>query len=542
MGGTGADAAEFFRAGHGGRSHGRNGAAPWDNATCCTGGSLGLDWQGKECTRARRAEEGGSALVCRAAPPYSTLLSRSKDGHRSRASCESGPVLHTASRAFGQHQLTLSHPCRPSRHRTRQSAMSEDELDFDFGTWCPVCDRAISVPAPAASPDERPAISPAASHHSAKVKRTPSTAEKKDGIGGRKKSSGKLHHPRHGKSHSHTSLHTLAVSTPLHPPPVTPPTPSEEEQAHLNPPSSLYCSEECRRIDEMRSRLAFAHLGPSSTSTAVRPLLDHSRRHSMGGARESEEPSEAVSRRRSSGLSLRVQARSGASYGMTNGYSSGYSGLESGSFAGGGGGGGGGGREQNMGLDFSTRRNSRGSEGAYSFRPSLMQRVPSTEEGSYGTRSRGSTDSLASMGEADERSDRGYSGAFSLWTLLWRTGADATHLLAARPPSALSALRFMTPISPLPSSSPTRARRPPNLLRNNTDAPRATVFRADSPNEGRRVSPNATGSKSKQINSPPMPSPRALAGGSESCPDQSTEGLAEIEAVRLIGSLTLCES
>ena len=238
----------------------------------------------------------------------------------------------------------------------------------------------------------------------------------------RNKSSTKLHHAssrtHHGRgTTSHSNLAPLTTNTS---PPPTPTPPLDAADAHpaLNPPTSLYCSEECRRIDEMRSRLAFADLGPSAprvSSHSPAPPPAHHLPSSHGG--EAEDLMASMSRRRLSGTSLPIasppQHLPSAQWGSTSSLAS--RSQSSTSLA----------QQSVVGsapaLDFSTRRNSnsRGAtEGGYSYRPSLMQRVPSSDDGlpqlgeerRAWSRTRGSSDSLASMGEADERSERGYSG------------------------------------------------------------------------------------------------------------------------------------
>ncbi|KAK4699660.1 hypothetical protein P7C70_g6598, partial [Phenoliferia sp. Uapishka_3] len=364
--------------------------------------------------------------------------------------------------------------------------MFDEENPFDFGAWCPVCDRAIPSPldptevatggsghaqdapglnrATSASSHDLPTSGSAAGTHGKGKEK-----KRKDALGGvgqppagpmRRKSSSKQshaagarHHPTRthsnaSHSHSHSNLAPLTATTPpITPTPPIPPADQNNQNASsgfLNPPTSLYCSEECRRIDEMRSRLAFADLGPSAPrlpNSAAAPLRQNVQQHEQ--TREAQDFLASMSRRRlSSTSSPSITSPKQIFNAPISGWGSSSSLASQTSF-------GGGAHSSNsphgpaQTLDFSTRRNSnsRGaSEGGYSYRPSLMQRVPSSDDGvshangnANGFRTRGSSDSLASMGDADERSDRGYS---------------------LRPPSALSALRFMTPISTSASSSP----------------------------------------------------------------------------------------
>ncbi|KAI5479914.1 hypothetical protein MNV49_002472 [Pseudohyphozyma bogoriensis] len=360
----------------------------------------------------------------------------------------------------------------------------DDLGEFDFGSWCCVCDRAIAPPpteppdAPSASTSTAQQVTPpiASGGTSSKSRKHAAGGGAGAGAGGgggatrpglahrRNKSGTKLHHAggRHGhhRSSSHTSLQGLAPSTPIIPTPPTPPLTDPDQSAALSPPSSLYCSEECRRIDEMRSRLAFADLGPSASNTSV-------------GIRRSSS-----------------SASSSAAYGSFGGASPVPT------------------------LDFSTRRNSRGAEGGYSFRPSLMQRLPSEQEqaGLMGpptlpysrSRSRSSTDSLVSLGDGEDKGERPGSGSGSF-----------------RPPSALSSLRRMTPISANSSSSlpliseTTTKTRPRAISRSATDVPRPTSLRTESGGSSNGVADGQDKeerliSPVKAINAPPPPSPGVL--------------------------------
>ncbi|KAM0751805.1 hypothetical protein T439DRAFT_355695 [Meredithblackwellia eburnea MCA 4105] len=473
-----------------------------------------------------------------------------------------------------------------------RAEMLDEEADFDFGSWCPVCDRAIPSSAVTStaqgSANGSGAHTPelpdgAAPSTSASVKGKEKQRKKdhggvgvaQGGGGGgaatgthgpghlqhhqRRKSSTKLHHAssrhhhhhsshHHSKSHSNSSANLQALTSTNKTPPLTPAAEGAgASKDTLNPPTSLYCSEECRRIDEMRSRLAFADLGPSapraSSANARRPSSstggDPSAPSPSAGVGEAEELMASMSRRRSSGTSLasmgvispslHAQQQWPSSSSLTshsqtssshvqhphphpihhvhnslhnhvshqphsNSHSHSHSHQSHSS-------------ESHPTLNFSTRRNSRSSisaEGGYSYRPSLMQRVPSSDDGLPATgderrsstgwsRSRGSSDSLASMGEADERSERAFS---------------------VRPPSALSALRFMTPISTSTSSSPPvgRPKRPAALSRHNTDAPKPTAYRVDT------VSEEGGKGKERAVTTPPLSSPKMLEKRSESDP------------------------
>ncbi|GAA5906055.1 uncharacterized protein JCM6883_002537 [Sporobolomyces salmoneus] len=266
--------------------------------------------------------------------------------------------------------------------------------------------------------------------------------------------------------------------------------------------STLYCSEECKQIDEARNQLAVAHLGGGSDSPvpASFPLPSPN-----SGDFESESPYAQMIRRRSSGVSSTgstsyafssvgerglspilsaapssnpapyldssgfpfpsvssgssTLARTSPSNAMTSHPSnSSLNSLPS--------------QQSYQGppplLNFSSRRQSRGahSSGAYSYRPSLMERVHSTDSADSGvseTRNARSlsignggfsaglfnrvrsVDGIAMMGRSDsEASDR-----------------EGRSAQAHRPPSALSSLRSMTPILNGPPPASSSRSRPP---------------------------------------------------------------------------------
>jgi hypothetical protein len=185
----------------------------------------------------------------------------------------------------------------------------------------------------------------------------------------------------------------------------------------------------------MRSRLAFAHLGPAPNShglgiggSALSTSRD-GRRLSQASATSSG-ASEGMHRQRSAGAA--PSGSNGSAYGA----------------------------ESSSSLDFSARRNSKGSIGdfggglrmtrGYSDDEVLGGKRWSGSGGSGGRR--GSGDSLASqMHDADERSERGYSASESTFPSWTRAPSDGTYP-SDRPPSALSAFRLMTPISDHPPS------------------------------------------------------------------------------------------
>ncbi|GAA5881990.1 hypothetical protein JCM1840_002090 [Sporobolomyces johnsonii] len=454
--------------------------------------------------------------------------------------------------------------------------------NFDLEAYCIVCDRAIDpnrpLPPPspppsafssAATPAPPPPSNASSSARSTtsgpsapKLKRTSSAhSTTSAGAGGasskgasgtalkRNRSTGRLHHAAgHRKSHSHTNLHGLAPMTTAVPPEGK----SKKAAAAVErekgskpdkgdaavdkddrvqacePASALYCSEECRRIDEARNQLALSHLGSSNSSSmpyfasaSAPPTPDHAgpsfpsmaRRRSSGvssGASASlaissagerglspilsaaptsnnvnqhaESPSfpfPAVSASPAASPTLgpsappmpsRLSSSSLASHSISHSHSQSMSQTLS---------------QQGAPpplLNFSSRRQSRSahSSGAYSYRPSLMERVPSADgvapstsvplyaggglmtrgARSMSTNSSGSgsgffartrsTDGIAGMGSAEMGDDR---------------ERDGRHPTVHRPPSALSSLRSMTPISSTPSISPTRPRPPIALAR-----------------------------------------------------------------------------
>lgn len=284
-----------------------------------------------------------------------------------------------------------------------------DEDAFEFGAnWCPVCDKAIEV-IPLVSPA---VLSPGEDSNGASgVTGGLSTSSKiKKGLGPRRKSTNKIHHPHvhHNRSHSKSqlSLHSLAPSTAINSLPS--PNPIEPDSSTLaasktlpfTPPSSLYCSEDCRRTDEMRSRLAFAHLGPSfpskkgAASGKSVAMIDPRRYSNDSGSSSSEAgPS---SHRLSFSYSNPQTQPSQQPHASSSTYltSSSYSHPSPPPFP---------------TLEFSRRNSSSRSamtEGGYPYRPSLVGR--STSEDVRGLRkSRGSGDSLNEMGESDDKSGRG---------------------------------------------------------------------------------------------------------------------------------------
>ncbi|BGP30386.1 hypothetical protein JCM10296v2_002140 [Rhodotorula toruloides] len=252
---------------------------------------------------------------------------------------------------------------------------------------------------------------------------------------------------RHGhghghRSHSHTSLAALAPIGGGSGAPKKPPTerrsskPKEEvieivevfdEPASRDDPEDddvagggygLYCSEECRRIDEARNQLTLAHLGatPSHASSSAGSSSAFARTDSFSST-TSDRPPPTMSRRRSSGMSSYAQSSvvstlspifsaaptanlgafdpSSGAFPFPPQASSSVSPqppLPSTSPTVG----------SPMMLNFGARRRSRGAEalGSYPYRPSLMERVSSSD---------GVGESVGSAGGVWQGPERGFS-------------------------------------------------------------------------------------------------------------------------------------
>ncbi|GAA6061034.1 hypothetical protein JCM10212_004608 [Sporobolomyces blumeae] len=410
---------------------------------------------------------------------------------------------------------------------------------------------------PPAPPHPTPSSSK--SHHAPPLKRTgsnhsthsnggaagatgPATGSKTGTGLKRNKSTGKLHaagghHHHHRRNHSHTNLHALAPMT--HAPSheargkkvnVVAVGPAAEKASRLadrdkakarakeeldaseafERVSTLYCSEECRKIDEARNELTLSHLGrPDSTSSPALPPTSPGQATPSSDGYDENSPYASMVRRRSSGVSSNgstaytlssfgdrglspilsaAPTANPAAHSDSSGYpfpavspssstplapnnaptgivsnssSSSLVSLPSQAQS-----------YQNPAptLNFSSRRQSRGSHssGAYSYRPSLMERVHSTD----------STDSTPSE-RAPSRAARSLSitGGFSAGLFgrvrsvdglsgLGKSDSEGSdregrQAFSHQPPSALSSLRPMTPLSSMhPVPSPTRSRPP----------------------------------------------------------------------------------
>lgn len=328
------------------------------------------------------------------------------------------------------------------------------EEDAAFDSWCPVCERSISPSDPLTSTTDQPSIAsntvpspiipPALSQSSKSTKSTKRLSSlatgngngngKSNALGSRRKSTTKLHTTKHSKSTS--NLHGLAPSTAIHP--IVPTTVAATEEIQkpvvvesLIPPSSLYCSEECKRIDEMRSRLAFAHLVPSSSNNNHSKVSQGNGNGNVDSRRysESNESSEGQFRtsRAYSNTSYSQQSQaSGSSYGnshLTRRTSTSSNYPSSASYAypndsttslpfnsvppllasstGG--------SAMLPTLDFSTRRNSRGSntEGSY---PYFRDGLSMSSASASGRRSTDSLTSLSNAGDSDYERSNGNNG------------------------------------------------------------------------------------------------------------------------------------
>ncbi|GAA5823900.1 hypothetical protein JCM3770_000333 [Rhodotorula araucariae] len=231
-------------------------------------------------------------------------------------------------------------------------------------------------------------------------------------------------------------------------------------------PQGIYCSDECRRVDEVRNALALAHLGAGPPSWADEP------------ASSPHPPFDAMARRRSSGLSSissfapsrsnlspiqsavptadvgqfdesigafpfpPVAPPSLSSSGLPASRSAAFSAPPSTA------------SPAPPFLNFGARRRSRGHEvtGGYSYRPSLMERVSSSE-------GRATPGGGVWLGV-----ERGFSRPTSAADGALpgpRSASAGGDAMEGRPPSALASLRSMTPLAdpaPFPlSSSPARA-------------------------------------------------------------------------------------
>ncbi|GAA5917099.1 hypothetical protein JCM8208_000626 [Rhodotorula glutinis] len=438
--------------------------------------------------------------------------------------------------------------------------------DLDFGAYCVVCDRAIplasspssraagsappappppppsyassststsAAPAPSTSQRSRTSDGSSAAAAPTRMKRSASTAS--SGAGGglrRNKSTVKVHsraggHGHGHRSHSHANLAGLA---PLDPAKQArkaalaerrPSKAAKEEiieviavhdglsdddgdDARGAAPQGIYCSDECRRVDEARNALALAHLGASPAASAFGESALGGTGSPSSSSIVSMRPTDALVRRRSSGVSSAgfssassfAASRSNLSPipsaaptaavahsddSTTSSFpfppqpsssapppsrSSGTSTPIAGSAST---------PQPPPLLNFAARRRSRGHEvtGGYSYRPSLMERV-SSSEGRHGDRvggqwlgaDRGFSRPSSSAGDVTTRASRSSSIGSS-------GGGSRTHSADAgarfgdssgRPPSALASLRSITPLHEAPpprpsdmSSSPARA-------------------------------------------------------------------------------------
>ncbi|BGP38260.1 hypothetical protein JCM10449v2_002189 [Rhodotorula kratochvilovae] len=274
-------------------------------------------------------------------------------------------------------------------------------------------------------------------------------------------------------------------------------------------PQGIYCSDECRRIDEARNALTLAYLGAGPQYSASPFAESALARADSSSSLGSHLPFDAMARRRSSGLSstssftpsrsnlspIQSAAPSAAVGQFDDGAFPFPPQVSSSSF---------GGPPASRSaaysapaptasslpahpplLNFAARRRSRGHEvtGGYSYRPSLMERVSSSEGraspggGVWLGAERGfSRPASAVEGAAVSgapRAARSLStggGAGGMGARAQSSEAlSAMEGYAGRPPSALASLRSMTPLgdapslaqpSPLPSSPARAAYRP----------------------------------------------------------------------------------
>lgn len=351
----------------------------------------------------------------------------------------------------------------------------EDEF---IAAFCPVCDRSIPVEFEDVT-EEFEVITKPGKKLGASKKTTTTTMDYTGALNSRRKSNSNQKGSKGNRSHTSLTSLGLTASTPMvpSPPPITASLALEGIVA-FNPPSSLYCSVECKELDEMRSRLAFADLEPT---------LALKQRDRRGIARQGV-LEVSPGRRRSSGVSQTTSDAYSESNGSDYFYNQSFATTTTttatalnrgGAYP----------ASTSYDLDFSARRSSRGSEGgAYSYKPSWKAR---SEGGGQSSRSnhRSSTDSLVSMNESGMIEDKpaSMSAFFSLFLFFSFRSIVRRLTLPTRTdrlPTALSALRYMTPISTPPlslaptasTSNPSNStiRKPPPLVRSTSDEVRSS--------------------------------------------------------------------
>ncbi|GAA5992411.1 hypothetical protein JCM10908_000804 [Rhodotorula pacifica] len=290
--------------------------------------------------------------------------------------------------------------------------MTIEAYDFDIDAYCVVCDRAI--PAASASSSRGAAAAPSPSSSSAQLPRvgTSSSTTKQDSVvstslrssdGGtsskamrrghsssgtkaalkRNKSTTKFPHHHHSTRRHHHSIQPLAERKSVSKPrssvgeiievvEVDPP--DSDSENGFDSSAALYCSEECRLIDEARNELTLLQMGsPSSASPSTAftlpppPLppppvsgVTRQRRRSSGGS-----SSMAASDRSPLAFSTLSPIPSAAPSAAVGAYDSSIPAFPFPS-------------QSPPVLSFGARRASRGT-GSYSYRPSLMERVSSSD-------------------------------------------------------------------------------------------------------------------------------------------------------------------
>ncbi|GAA5851178.1 hypothetical protein JCM9279_007474 [Rhodotorula babjevae] len=279
----------------------------------------------------------------------------------------------------------------------------------------------------------------------------------------------------------------------------------DADDARHAAPQGIYCSDECRRIDEARNALALAHLAsPASSAFAESALAGAGSPSSSAASAVLRRPSDYMVRRRSSGVSSTGFSSASSFAASRSNLSPIHSAAPTAAVA----------HSDDSGsssfpfppqpstsapppsrssgastpiagsaptpqapplLNFAARRRSRGHEatGGYSYRPSLMERVSSSEGrpldrvgGQWLGADRGFSRPSSSAGDVTTRASRSSSIGSS-------GGASRTHSAdtgvrhdssSGRPPSALASLRSITPLHEAPSphssamsASPARA-------------------------------------------------------------------------------------
>ncbi|KAK4056457.1 hypothetical protein OIO90_002600 [Microbotryomycetes sp. JL221] len=320
--------------------------------------------------------------------------------------------------------------------------MDDQDLPFEFGSYCIVCDRAIPPrkPSPSGSASSSPLPSPGLTHHNdGKHHHSTKSGDLKRRASGngqtgvrRNKSSSRLVHT-HSRNRSHGHLTKLQPSTQIHSTSdtkgkqkeadtnsiTTEQDASEQEAEALSGVGTLYCSLDCARRDHARTMTTTNGSNPSKDIVSPLPNV------SSPQFEEFRRNSSASSLDRSPVVkpSSRPSSSQGQPFSLPN---SAYTAID--------------GSVSPMMLDFSHRRNSR----AQSYRPLAMQRVPSEQD-------------QQAHSWHPTRQNQQHGSYFESSDSLSNMTADDLHHYGGRPPlvasPALSSLRSLTPIGVGNSSS-----------------------------------------------------------------------------------------